>query len=43
MVLTNGVGDRLTGNRRNNNIKQYDNEQRVDREGIYRRTRRSVC
>lgn len=43
MVLTNGVGDRLTGNRRNNNIKQYDNEQRVDRKGIHRRTRRSVC
>ena len=43
MVLTNGVGDRLTGDRKNNNIKQYDNEQRVDREGIHRRTRRSVC
>ena len=42
MVLTNGVVDRLTGNR-NNNIKQYDNEQRVDREGIHRRTRRRVC
>ena len=42
MVLTNGVGDKLTGNR-NNNIKQYDNEQRVDRKGIHRRTRRRVC
>ena len=29
MVLTNGVGDRLTGNRRNNNITELLQVQRI--------------
>ena len=29
MVLTNGVGDRLTGNRRNNNMTELLQVQRI--------------